>query len=658
MRADRSVARGARRAVDEALARLEEQAGKRLGDPEDPLLVSVRSGARDSMPGMMDTVLNLGLNDALRRGARGAHRQRALRVGLLPPLVQMFGNVVCGVPGARFEDEIAAHQARARRDARHRARRRRAARAHAPLPARSTTSRSDPREQLRRAIRGRLRLLDGRARGRVPPHQRHPGRLGHGRQRPADGVRQQGRRRPARASPSRATRSPARPSPSGDFLANAQGEDVVSGVRTPRDLSELARLDARRRTRSCSRSCATLERHYRDMQDTEFTVEEGRLYMLQTRNAKRPAQAAVRFAVDAVEEGLLTTARGDRDDRRRLARRAAAPDRSTRRARFDVLARGVAASPGAAKGAIVFTAPDAVAAAADGRDGDPRAPVHRGRRRRRLPRRQGDPHLRGRQGLARGARGPRHGPPGRHRRGRPGHRPARRRGAHRRSRPARGRPDRHRRHDRRRHARRRAARDAAGRRALRDACSAGATSCARSACAPTPTRPEDARRAREFGAEGIGLCRTEHMFMAADRQPKMQRDDHGRRRGRPARRARRAAAAAAGRLRGALRGDGGACRSRSACSTRRCTSSCPTATELVERIDRGAPARRTASWPSSSTSSSACARSRRATRCSARAACGSGCSIPRSTRCRCARSSAPPRAVRERTGQRAARSRS
>ena len=123
------------------------------------------------------------------------------------------------------------------------------------------------------------------------------------------------------------------------------------------------------------------------MQDTEFTVEEGRLYMLQTRNAKRPAQAAVRFAVDAVDEGLLDHAR--RRSRRSTPTRLDALLHPTfdRDAEFDVLAKGVAASPGAAKGEIVFTADEAVAAAEDGPRRDPGAAVHRGRRRGRLPRR-------------------------------------------------------------------------------------------------------------------------------------------------------------------------------------------------------------------------------------------------------------------------------
>ncbi len=152
--------------------------------------------------------------------------------------------------------------------------------------------------------------------------------------------------------------------PSGDFLENAQGEDVVSGVRTPTDLHELAGWNAQT-AKDLHDILRKLEAHYKDMQDTEFTVEEGRMYMLQTRNAKRPAQAAVRFAVDAVNEGLLTKAEAistiDADSLDALLHPSFDPH-----AAFNVIATGVAASPGAAKGKIVFTAPDAVEANAKG----------------------------------------------------------------------------------------------------------------------------------------------------------------------------------------------------------------------------------------------------------------------------------------------------
>jgi pyruvate,orthophosphate dikinase len=321
------------------------------------------------------------------------------------------------------------------------------------------------------------------------------------------------------------------PEPSGDFLADAQGEDVVSGVRTPRDLSELAASMPEVHSRLLD-ILRTLERHYKDLQDTEFTVEEGRLYMLQTRSAKRPAQAAVRFAVDAVDEGLLTPAEAiatiDAGALKALLHPTFAPG-----AHYDVVARGVAASPGAAKGEIVFTAPDAVAAAADGRDvilvrpfteADDVAGFHAAR------------------GILTSEGG------------KASHAALVARGM--------GRP----------------AVTGAGKldidlhagevrldgRVLRagdliviDGTTGNITlddvplltpevdsrfETVLSWCDELRTlgvranadSPEDARRAREFGAEGIGLCRTEHMFMAADRQPKMQRmimadDEAGRR---------------------------------------------------------------------------------------------------------------------------------
>ena len=309
--------------VGAALAALEKRAGKRLGDTEDPLLVSVRSGARVSMPGMMDTVLNLGLNDESTAGLAARTGDERFAWDCYRRLVQMFGNVVRGIPGERFEEEIA------------RVKRERGVTLDTELDAdalRELTESfksyydfpTDPRQQLTRGDPGRVRLVDGRAGGSVPADQSAPGRLGDGRQRAADGVRQQGRRRHARGWPSAATRSPVRPRRLETSCPRAQGEDVVSGVRTPLDLAEL-RDWMPEVADQLTEILRKLEAHYRDMQDTEFTVEEGRLFMLQTRNAKRPAQAAVRFAVDAFEERLLDQGRGGRDDRRRSARRAPAP---------------------------------------------------------------------------------------------------------------------------------------------------------------------------------------------------------------------------------------------------------------------------------------------------------------------------------------------
>jgi pyruvate, orthophosphate dikinase len=529
MRAGGTPPEGLGEAVDEALARLEARAGKRLGDPEDPLLVSVRSGARESMPGMMDTVLNLGLNDASVEGLAERTGNPRFAWDSYRRLVQMFGDVVRGVSGARFEDEIA------------RVKRERGVTLDTDLDAdalRELTRRfqalydfpADPREQLQQAIEA---VFDSWMGERAVAYRRINGI-------PDDwgtavNVQQMvyGNKGSASASGVAFTRDEVTGArePSGDFLLDAQGEDVVSGVRTPRDLSELAGSmpDVHSRLLDILR---TLERHYEDMQDTEFTVEEGRLYMLQTRSAKRPAQAAVRFAVDAVEEGLLTPAEAiatiDAGSLKALLHPTFAPD-----ARYEVVATGVAASPGAAKGAIVFTAPDAVAAAADGRDvilvrpfteADDVAGFHAAK------------------GILTSEGG------------KASHAALVARGM--------GRPavtgageldiDLH------------AGQVRIGERVLREGdliAIDGTTGQITLDDVPlvTPSvdprfgtllgwcdelrtlgvranadSPEDARRAGEFGAEGVGLCRTEHMFMAPDRQAKMQRmimaeDEAGRR---------------------------------------------------------------------------------------------------------------------------------
>ena len=347
--------------VAEALDRLEERAGKRLGDPDDPLLVSVRSGARESMPGMLDTVLNLGLNDESVVGlgddrfAWDSYRR----------FVQMFGNVCLGIPGDRFEELIEERKREAgvsedteldTDDLR--------ALTDAFKDAYDEEFPQDPREQLDRAIRAVFDSWTGARAVEYRRINRMPDDWGT-----AVNVQQMvfGNRGEKSCSGVAFSRDEVtgEPEPSGDFLVNAQGEDVVSGVRTPKDIAEMKELmpDAHAELMEILR---TLEAHYRDMQDTEFTVEDGQLYMLQTRDAKRPAQAAVRFAVDAVEEGLLERAEAIVTiDAARLD--ALLHPSFARNARYETLTTGLAASPGAAKGEIVFTAPDAVAAAADGR---------------------------------------------------------------------------------------------------------------------------------------------------------------------------------------------------------------------------------------------------------------------------------------------------
>jgi len=359
MRAGRELPDGLTEQIGLALERLEARAGRRLGDASDPLLVSVRSGARDSMPGMLDTVLNLGLNDAAVDGIAAATGNERFAWDSYRRLVQMFGNVVMGIPGERFEDAIAALKAE------------RGATLDTDLDADAlrelvATFRElydfpqDPREQLDRAVRAVFdswmgpRAVEYRRQNRIPEDWGtavNVQQMVYGNKGETSGSGVAFSRDEIHGSPE----------PSGDFLTNAQGEDVVSGVRTPRDLKELADWMPSAHA-ELFEILRTLERHYGDMQDTEFTIEEGRLYMLQTRAAKRPAQAAVRFAVDAVEEGLLTQAQAiatiDAGKLDALLHPTFDPD-----ATYNVIARGVGASPGAAKGAIVFTAEDAVAAA-------------------------------------------------------------------------------------------------------------------------------------------------------------------------------------------------------------------------------------------------------------------------------------------------------
>jgi pyruvate, orthophosphate dikinase len=355
--------------VAEALERLEEQAEKKLGDSGDPLLVSVRSGARESMPGMLDTVLNLGLNDESVAGLAASTDNERFAWDSYRRFVQMFGNVCRGIAGERFEEliEQAKGEAGVEDDVELGVDELKALTTKFKELFSEETAEDfpqDPQEQLRQAIRAVFDSWTGDRAVSYRRINRIPDEWGT-----AVNVQQMvfGNRGDESCSGVAFSRDEVtgEPTPSGDYLPNAQGEDVVSGVRTPRDLHEMKKSmpDAYDELMEILR---TLEAHYEDMQDTEFTVEEGSLYMLQTRNAKRPAQAAVRFAVDAVEEGLLSRGRALQTiEAERLD--ALLHDSFASDAKFKELTKGVAASPGAAKGEIVFTAEDAVAAAADDR---------------------------------------------------------------------------------------------------------------------------------------------------------------------------------------------------------------------------------------------------------------------------------------------------
>lgn len=351
--------------IDNAIGRLEDETGKRLGDDRDPLLVSVRSGARESMPGMLDTVLNLGLNDRAVEGLIGKTANDRFGWDSYRRFVQMFGNVVHGIPGEKFEDAIEAVKAA------------RGVRLDTELDAadlRELTGTfkrifegetgdgfpEEPRVQLGEAISAVFRSWNGPRAIEYRRLNQIPDEWGT-----AVNVQQMvyGNKGDTSASGVAFSRDEltGAPKPSGDFLQNAQGEDVVSGARNTRNLNELEEL-APRLYRELLDVLEKLDRHYEDMQDVEFTIEEGKLYILQTRNAKRPPQAAVRVAADMVRDGRWTKehALGKID-----ASKLDVLMHPTFDPAFDFkpIARGVGASPGAAKGAIVFTAEDAVEAA-------------------------------------------------------------------------------------------------------------------------------------------------------------------------------------------------------------------------------------------------------------------------------------------------------
>ncbi len=529
MHAGQTVPAGLEEQVDRALAALEERAGKRLGDAGDPLLVSVRSGARVSMPGMMDTVLNLGLNDESVAGLAARTDDERFAWDCYRRLVQMFGNVVRGIPGERFENEIA------------RVKRERGVTLDTALDTEALHELTesfksffdfptDPRQQLADSIRAVFDSWLGERAVQYRRINRLPDDWGT-----AVNVQQMvyGNKGETSCSGVAFSRDEVTggPEPSGDFLPRAQGEDVVSGVRTPRDLSELGDWMPNI-AEQLTKILRQLEDHYKDMQDTEFTVEEGRLFMLQTRNAKRPAQAAVRFAVDAFEERMLTKAQAIATIDAAALDALLHPTFDTT-ARYKVIAHGVAASPGAAKGAIVFTAEGAVQQAADGAavvlvrpftEADDVAGFHaavgiltseggKASHAALVARGMGRPAVTGAADLDIDLK----------------------RGEVRIG-------------DLVLHAGDHIAIDGTtGDITTDDVPLIEAHVDARFETVlrwsdelrqfgvrPTADTPEDASRAHRFGAEGIGLCRTEHMFMAADRQPKMRamimaEDDAGRR---------------------------------------------------------------------------------------------------------------------------------
>src|SRR5919202_1466436 len=309
MAAGNEVPEGLDDEVAEHIARLEQRTGKRFGDAEDPLLVSVRSGAAISMPGMMDTILNLGLNDDAVRGLARTTGNDRFAYDSYRRLIQMYGGVVDHVDAQRFEDALSDLK------------RERAAQQDVDLSAEDLrelveTFKSiyrdeagsdfpqDAREQLRRAVRAVFDSWDN-PRAQVYRRAHHiPDDLGT-----AVNVVQMvfGNKGDESGTGVAFTRDPSTGEQGlyGEFLANAQGEDVVAGIRTPEPLEQMReRLPAA--FDQLLETMRRLEEHYRDVQDIEFTVEDDRLYLLQTRSAKRTAAAALKAAVEMVEEGLIS----------------------------------------------------------------------------------------------------------------------------------------------------------------------------------------------------------------------------------------------------------------------------------------------------------------------------------------------------------------
>jgi pyruvate, orthophosphate dikinase len=328
---------GLEKEIEEHLARLEETTGKRFADSQDPLLVSVRSGAAVSMPGMMDTILNVGLNDEAVAGGERFIQDSYRR------LIQMYGETVDHIDAQRFSEALDEDDLPATIETFKRIYEEETGR---PFP-------QDAKEQLGRAVRAVFESWDTPRAKAYRRHNHIPDDLGT-----AVNVVQMvfGNKGEQSGTGVAFTRDPSTGEQGlyGEFLTDAQGEDVVAGIRTPEHISEMEqRLPAA--FGELVETMRRLEEHYQDMQDIEFTVEDGKLYLLQTRGAKRTAAAALKAAVDMVDEGLISreeaVARIDPGQLDQLLHPRIDPD-----ADYEVVAKGLNASPGAASGQIVFEA--------------------------------------------------------------------------------------------------------------------------------------------------------------------------------------------------------------------------------------------------------------------------------------------------------------
>ncbi len=348
--------------VKEKLAELEEVSGKKLGDAKNPLLVSVRSGARESMPGMMDTVLNLGMNDEVAKGFSEITQNERFVFDSYRRFIQMFSDVVKGFPkddfehqfdrikedkGVKFDTELTAEDLKEVVDIYKKEYKKHAGE---DFP-------QDPEVQLMEAIKAVFRSWNNDRAKTYRKLNDIPDTWGT-----AVNVQQMvyGNTGETSGTGVAFTRNPATGEKKlfGEFLINAQGEDVVAGIRTPEHIDRLKEV-----LPECYdefvKICSILEEHYKDMQDMEFTIENGKLFMLQTRNGKRTASAALKIAVDLVDEGAITKEEALLRVNPRDLDQLLHPvfdEKALKDAK--IIATGLAASPGAATGHIYFSAED------------------------------------------------------------------------------------------------------------------------------------------------------------------------------------------------------------------------------------------------------------------------------------------------------------
>src|ERR1044072_1532393 len=364
---DKSFPEGMWGQVKEGLQKIEEKVGKKFGDPKNPLLVSVRSGAAFSMPGMMDTVLNLGLNEETVQGLAEQTGDLRFALDAYRRFASLFGEIVMGVAHEKFERVLDRFKAQTQggRDTDLQSDDLReiiAAEKQIILTEQSAIP-EDPYEQLRVAIAAVFNSWMGRRACDYRKVNRIPDDLGT-----AVNVQAMvfGNMGAESGTGVAFTRNPSTGEKKlyGEYLLNAQGEDVVAGIRTPNAISQLEE-ELPAVYEQFEQITGLLEKHYEDMQDVEFTIERGRLWMLQTRTGKRTGAASVKVAVDMVREGVIDKATAVRrvtpDQLDQLLHPAVDPDTDAK-----VVAKGLPASPGAAQGKVVFDPDEAEEMAREG----------------------------------------------------------------------------------------------------------------------------------------------------------------------------------------------------------------------------------------------------------------------------------------------------